>query len=258
MKKILYILIAFVFLPVTVFGATATLNIDTESQNINVLEGTISVPANITVSSIQTGNSVVLIWIESPAFSTDTHQIHFSGLIPGGFIGEGKILSFEGNFSDVDISKFSVTNALALKNDGEGTKANVKFKIISGEVKVDTESPDPFSIIISEDTEVFGGKPFISFLAQDKNSGIDHYESNTSFFGIPRKSGWSSVTSPKVLTTADLWKKIYIKAIDKNGNERVSTINGPFYSKAVLLLSILCIICIVCVPFFRKRFSSSR
>jgi len=58
------------------------------------------------------------------------------------------------------------------------------------------------------------GKYFLVFSTQDKGSGVDHYEVREGRFG-----GFSEVSSPYILKYQSLDKKIFVKAIDKFGNE---------------------------------------
>ena len=80
--------------------------------------------------------------------------------------------------------------------------------------------------MIVSDPTIFGGKHFLVFATQDKGSGIDHYEVREVWWG------WFRIAeSPYLLQNQRLDTKITLKAIDKNGNERTSTVKAVYSMK---------------------------
>ena len=75
---------------------------------------------------------------------------------------------------------------------------------------------------IARDESISDDKWFIVFATQDKASGVDHYEVKESrqkiltFF-----SRWRAAESPHVLKDQELRSYIFVKAVDKTGNERI-------------------------------------
>ena len=86
----------------------------------------------------------------------------------------------------------------------------------------DTEPPESFVPEISRDELIANGKWFVVFVTQDKASGIDRYEIKESrqkiltFF-----SRWRVAESPYVLQDQELRSYVFVKAVDKNGNQRI-------------------------------------
>ena len=137
----------------------------------------------------------------------------------------------------------------ALLNDGKGTSAkvsvsNAKFSIGQAatssinawddRLKEDDIDPEPFTIELWNDERMFNGKYFIIFAAQDKQTGIDHYEvmeyssrdseesGNSALRRIfgQKKPTWKTASSPYLLEDQSLSSNIEVKAVDKAGNER--------------------------------------
>jgi hypothetical protein len=114
-----------------------------------------------------------------------------------------------------------------LKNDGAGTEATFLLKgldftvtdpifVVDGTSTVVTDNyiPEDFKPIIAADDLVYDGKWFLSFSAQDKASGIDHYEV------CEGELKCTIASSPYLLKNQYLNVPIVVKAVDKSGNVR--------------------------------------
>ncbi len=229
-----------------------TVKIDTERININTVSGSINIPPSFDVSKIYDGESTIVVWIEQPKFDVGTHSISFSGITPGGFAGVQKLFSFvlkptkQGTFS------LNSTNLEIYKNDGKGTAVSAKAKpfvfVVSNKTSSavvnlqDKISPEEFTPVISESSDIYNGNYFVSFASTDKGVGIDHYETAQTWFFTPKAENWTKNESPLVLDSFSNIKIIYIKAVDKLGNERVKSIWGPYRIRALSGLGILIIL----------------
>lgn len=281
--KILSIFIFFFVLPVVTWGATFSIEVpektslgeeflvrvfvDTEGDVLNALSG--FVPVNTEAFSLERlydGESVVSVWIDRPFFDERTGRVNFSGFTPGGFVGKHIVFSFVVKAKKSNVLEMKVMDGVALKNDGEGSSASVislrgKTTVsqnvsTSTVVFADSDIPEVFKPVISQSELMFEGKPFVSFATLDKGSGIDRYEYTYAFF-TPRASSWKETESPFELESQGFSKRIFIKAIDRMGNERVVSIVGPTYYRTILLWVILSGI-VLCVLFFTRRFFVSR
>ncbi|MBU4257208.1 cohesin domain-containing protein [Patescibacteria group bacterium] len=231
--------------------------LNTEGEDINAIEGKIIFPANILeLKDIKDGNSIINFWIERPR-SDAAGSVIFSGITPGGFRSEnGLVFSLVFEPKERNKGQIEFSGIRALKNDGLGTPADVstqplEFEITEAdlppeesiEIKVrDYEPPESFAPEIARDESMFGGRWFLVFATQDKGSGIDHYEilerrefriQNLEFRGLIRKilypisyilNPLAVAESPYLLEDQELRSYIYIKAVDKAGNERIETI----------------------------------
>ena len=251
MKKLLIAVL--LFLPTVSFAATATLMLDTLHQSINTLEAMVHVPAGVNIDSVEDGNSLLLIWLSPPTIDNTAHTVTFTGLTPGGFEGVRPVFSLIGDFKESDISSFYVSDVTALQNDGKGTKVNVKLILSAGDAPSDTESPEPFTPIFGQSADILNGQKFISFLTEDKRSGVDHYEYAATWLLKPSTSDWQKVLSPYVVPKGDYSKTLYIRAVDRVGNVRISSIAGPTRTRTLSLWGILLVL-LACVLYFRRRF----
>lgn len=213
--------------------------VNTPEESINTFEGKITFPSDfVKIKEIRDGNSIVNYWIDKPKAEDDI--IAFFGITPGGFQGNnGLLFSIVFETKSEGIAHFEVGDARVLRNDGTGSPATLTIEpfemTISSEapavtpavMKVkDTEPPESFVPEISKDESIFNGKWFVVFATQDKASGIDHYEikeSRQRFFGLFQR--WSQAESPYILQDQELRSYVFVKAIDKAGNERIVEIN---------------------------------
>jgi hypothetical protein len=216
--------------------------INTDEESINAIEGKITFPQDLLeVKKVNDGNSIINFWIEKPK-STSDGQIAFSGIIPGGYNdSRGLIFSITFLAKKEGSGLIEIQNAKTLLNDGKGTEAklkifNFKFSIFKespiiqplvSKIK-DLKPPEDFKPEIVSDPTIFNGKWFLVFTTQDKDSGIDHYEVSESRNQKIENRNWRTVESPYLLKDQKLKSFIYVKAIDKAGNERIVTL-APRY-----------------------------
>lgn len=238
--------------------AQIVVKIKTGTDNINAISGKIEIPDGMTVSKINTGSSAVLLWIERPK---PGNTIIFSGITPGGFQGDARLFSMGYSVKQGIKGALKVVEIEVSRNDDLGSIITGKSEIfalanlssrntsIEG---IDVNPPEMFTISLGTDSTVFNGSYFASFAAQDKKSGVEKYEWAHTFIFAPKPSDWSEVTSPVVLTKAAYFQRIYIKAIDGEGNMRISMVNGPYYY-AVLWIRIIIGLIVLCVLFFYVR-----
>jgi len=178
-----------------------------------------------------------------PGDSNIIGRVAFS--IPGMIVGDKK----EDNLS-INILKSSKV----LLNDGLGTEDKLDLKDLkieflskkTGEGKDwnknivnDDILPEPFVVELYSNKEMYQGGYYIIFSTTDKQSGIDHYEVlelregdkigekpkinlKDKLFGIGRPiPQWKKADIPYLLLDQELQSIIKVKAIDRNGNERI-------------------------------------
>jgi len=218
--------------------------LDTENEEINAIEGKITFPRDLLeVKKVNDGNSIINFWIEKPKNASDG-QIAFSGITPGGYNdSQGLIFSITFLAKKEGNGAIKFGEVKALRNDGQGTEAaltisNFQFLISvppAGEPvpqsttpkTEDLNPPEEFTPQIAADPVIFKGEWFLVFATQDKGSGIDYYEiletrSKIQGIGIGQwLRRWKEAESPYLLKDQNLRSFIYVKAIDKAGNERI-------------------------------------
>jgi len=220
--------------------------LDAEGDTINAFGGTVSYPANLLhLDGIRDGNSLVNFWVDAPTSTAD--GVTFAGITPGGYVGHsGEIFSLVFSVKATGNGTVTVKDGQLLRNDGTGAEvpfstSGFQFAVASssqpGGSTVapvrDIEAPEPFTPEIARDPNLFSGKWFIVFSAEDKGSGINRYEVRESTHRIFDLSPWKVATSPYELADQNLASYVYIKAIDNAGNERVGMLSPthplPFY-----------------------------
>ena len=213
--------------------------LNTERHSINAVEGRLVFPSELLdMLEVRDGDSAVTFWIKKPQFLT-SNTLEFSGITPGGLLGTKQFL-----FAVLFRAKRSgdgtvmVNELQVLQNDGYGTRARITstpflFSISTGsapsrsvvEPMQDAVPPEDFTPVIIQNRDVFEGKNVLVFSAQDKGSGIDHYEVREGSL-----ARYGEAESPFLLQNQALDKKILVKAVDKNGNERVVIIPARVHS----------------------------
>ncbi len=191
--------------------------------------------------------------------------VSFSGGVPGGYCGRvlgdpGQtnvllklvVTSAEKNFFDTETKKTQIIIDPKTKvylHDGKGTEAVLSTQGVDllfdktitenedawmKDIKADTIAPQLFDITLIKGPSEGNSKSYIIFNTTDKQSGIDHYEvleTDPDKFGflawLPGESYWIEAESPYVLRDQKLRSKIMVKAVDKNGNERVVAYTPP-------------------------------
>jgi hypothetical protein len=210
------------------------LNLDTGGELVNACDIKINFnPTVLEVLELSKGDSVLTLWPQDPFYSNQSGQIYLIGGIPGGFNGKGKIVSIIFRVVRPGSPELFIKNdSKLLLNDGMGTEAkitieNTNLNISSVEkavplnewdenIKDDQIPPEQFIIKIGEDPAIFEGKYFIVFSTIDAGTGVDHYEIKEG------DSEWKIGNSPYLLNEQDISNKIFVKAVDKAGNERIS------------------------------------
>lgn len=271
-----------------------SLAVDPEGEAINALEGKIILPKNTLLRSVQTGDSVVGLWVEGPEGKDGV--VSFSGIIPGGFDGirkpftlanaPGKVFSLAVRAHAPGAAVFSLNDVLVLAHDGKGTPLAVVSKSATiailrdesgenekektAEIKKDTFSPEPFSPLVTRDSALFDGKWALIFAADDQESGIAQYEIYESARRYrPRDLEredilWTRALSPYLLADQERKSYVYVKAVDNEGNARIArvspqTITALLVDKLIPPLSAAgIIITLLLIVFFKKKYSTKR
>jgi len=256
-KELLFILIiSFIFLPRVAFGATLYLEptarkhyledvfvteikIETGGEEINTAKVELTFPQELlNVLDFSSGDSILTLWPEMPTFSNQTGKIYFVGGIPGGYLGEGVLgkIIFQAKKEGRALIQIENSSQVLL-NDGLGTPAKLEtggaiFEILAEKQAVPTNEwqrlleedkipPEPFEVELGKEAAVFEGKYFIAFSTIDKQTGMDYYEVKEG------KRDWEKAGSPCLLKDQSLKSKIWVKAIDKAGNERIAEYTPP-------------------------------
>ena len=237
--------------------------LDTDGESINAVEGKIVFTKDrIEIREVSDGNSVINFWIDKPAINDKTldGEISFSGITPGGFMGQEKtIFSLILRQFSKDKGSISFKDLKILKNNGQGLEVKVKFTPLSlpispssltkedGE-KEDIYPPESFRPDILKDQNVSNGQYFLVFATQDKHSGINHYEVKEG-----QNGEFKTVLSPYLLTNQNVDQKLFIRAVDNARNEKIEELIPPNYTYWYRDYRIIAIILIIVLLFIRRK-----
>ena len=227
---------------------------------INAVDAVISYSDSIIPVDISVGKSILPIWVESPVINKENKTISFAGGIPNGYCGR---VAGDPNLTNTIVEIFfrapglqigggderfsgtvQFTDATtAYLNDGQGTKASLRTlgttialadtvgSVIadpwSGDIQSDTIPPEEFSATV----ESINNAWYVVFNTTDKQTGMNHYEvieeskRQANLFGFGAANApWEETKSPHRLNDQNRTSVIRVKAIDKAGNEYVTTI----------------------------------
>ena len=170
-------------------------------------------------------------------YSADSFEIHWKGK-PG---AEYSYLLSRDPLMEPDESPEELINDLKWEKMEDGIYYFQLIERVPGEAwsdkvtyrfMIDTTPPEPFEPQIGQDPKVFEGKYFLSFVTQDRMSGVAHYEvaelRRTLLGGTEEKKEWKVGESPYLLEDQSLRSVIKVKAVDKAGNERIEEIVPPY------------------------------
>ena len=246
-----------------------TVYLNSESEEINAVEGTLVVPKNLlVVKQISISNSIVNFWLERPHEGAG-EAIAFSGIIPGGLASErGLLFSLVLEAKQEGAATFHITQGKVFLNDGAGTPTTARTNqgliqigrravTVSGASQAlaeelrfpdDTEPPETFAPAVGQDPAILDGQYFVVFAGTDKKSGIAYYEVQESSKKRATEGAWKRAESPLILSDQKLQSFIFIKAVDTVGNERIITLpprNPQAFFQRPLFWGILILIVLV-------------
>ncbi|MDQ3015063.1 MAG: hypothetical protein M3Q73_04320 [bacterium] len=252
---------------------TLDITIDAD-EPINTVELALPIPAQFEVSRTQDSGSIINLWVERPKVDQASNSLILSGLVPGGFAGlKGKIISVSLKARTIGEARFAFSSAQTrvLLNDGEGTtdpKLQLKTSIVTvGNEKVDiaaptedSEAPESFEPIVTQDPLLEEGKWVVIFQTQDKKSGLKEYQIQESKRKKPNDTAWQTAQSPYVLKDQTRGSYVFVKAVDYQGNERIEVIAPEGMSSGMKtgLLILLIILCLIIVRSVYLRYGKKR
>ena len=221
------------------------LMLDPQGKEINAVAATLSFLENLVeVVEIRDGSSILTFWVEKSALHEG--KISFAGIVPGGFVGiigpfegarPGKVLEVVLKAISVGSGEIVTQESEIFLHDGLGTKVettvgNFQFSIaedievVSTERTQDTTPPESFILEITQHPEMFDDQYFLVFSTTDKDSGIAYYaihESKRARRQIDVNE-WIIIESPYLLQDQGLRSYIYVKVVDRAGNERIEVL----------------------------------
>jgi hypothetical protein len=244
---------------------TVQINLNTEGKQINAVEAQVKYSTDSLIfNKVNDGDSIINLWVEEPTL-TEPGTVTFSGITPGGFSGSDVgVLTIQFEAIKEGVGSVMLENVQLFLHDGLGTPLQATIVPLAINIQgqstapspktqyIDQEAPESFTPIVSTDPDVFDGRKFLVFSTEDKGSGVDYYEVKEGEFGT-----YELATSPYEIKDQTLESKIFVRAVDRDGNEYEAIIYPqnfvPWYETTPVKTAIL-IVCLVILLFFVRRF----
>lgn len=250
-------------------------NIDAE-EPINAVSVAVYVSAELMPDDVSEGNSIINLWIDKPYFDEASRLLTFSGIIPGGFSGKNArllVIKFNAAKNEgIAFLGFDKQKTKIYLNTPDGIEDSLEFSplslpIVAGKenlplITPDKDPPEDFNPEIARDPNIFDGQWFLIFTTQDKGSGIAGYAVHEStrkkeLTRIETKA-WIEAESPYLLKDQKLKSYVYVKAVDKAGNERIAVVEPHYpllwYEKYLIWIIIILIALIGFFTYLIYRF----
>ncbi len=219
-----------------------SLLINPTGESINAVAGSVRIPtSHIELVDITTNDSVVDLWIEQPELTGE--MVRFAGIMPRGFDGirkpygderkSGILLTLHYRALEEGSVPLVIEGVEAYLNDGNATPAEVEVvpgvvdivrnaRNLQTDTPLDVTPPERFVPLIVRDAALHDGKYVVVFHTVDRGSGVDHYEvAEVAADETVQDGDWRTAHSPHVLNDQDNVHDVYVKAVDRSGNERV-------------------------------------
>jgi|CXWL01.1.fsa_nt_gi hypothetical protein len=251
----------------------ATVSLNTGADTVNAVEGVVRIPENLTLSSVRLSGSLVPLWVSPPEVS-DT-AVTFAGVLPGGFQGTGVLFTLVLRAEKAGTVALSFNaDAKAYSNDGNGTEVPLTLRSLTVSVGESSGTPREANIALDatlpeQFTPIFAsGEPFgeegavLVFSTQDKDSGVLRYDIAASFDKHANVDAlsWQEVNSPYALTSNDVGRFIFVRAVDYDGNARVAMVPPQTFSVFafvaswwMLIVGAALLIVILSMRFLKRR-----
>ncbi|MDB5188211.1 MAG: hypothetical protein JWO50_731 [Candidatus Kaiserbacteria bacterium] len=245
---------------------TAEVHIATDNDAINAIEGSLSIPQNVSVDSVTTGGSVMTLWPDTPHFVVNTHTIDFLGGVQTGIAAhQDKILfSFTAHVAASGNITLSANKVVAYSDNGSGTPVAVQpftqsisiesSTTATSSVLSDTTPPEFVTVEVGRDPSLFNNQYFLTFFAQDSGSGIAYYEVQEGSNEYVRADRYY------VLLDQTRMSELRVRATDVAGNSVVKIIYSPQSSTQFVLIGgvilILLVIVFIWLQYRRKKYAT--
>lgn len=254
-----------------------TINISAKNP-INAIAAAILFSPEITPYDVSDGSSIINLWLDKPHWNENTRLLTFSGIIPGGFTGKNAPLvmlklRISGDREGEGTLSFDREQTKIYLHTPDGIEDTLKLGTLSIPIVIgkenlpvklhDTDPPEPFTPIITRDASVFNNKRFLVFATQDKGSGLFCYEvaeKRGKLIDNYNKLSWQIAESPYQLYDQELRSYIYVKAVDKAGNQQITFLPPQYpsaeyvnYLKFIVIISILIVVIIAYIIWLKSR-----
>lgn len=234
---------------------------ESESEDVNVVEGSIRVPEDVDIESIDTSASSFAVFAHGPVYDLSSRTITFAAGAPGGLAGTDVALLFviRAHASVPGTYVFEPGAVTAYRNDGSGTAITVAADGTAlsvgekGSVAVDPLPKAPAVPLIAEigrDASLFEGRWFATFFGGASGSSVAYYEV---------REGWLRPAARAdryyVLEDQGRGSTIWVTAVGEGGERATVTLpaENPWSERALIALAALVLLALAWLLFRRLR-----
>src|SRR3989344_1011782 len=91
---------------------------------VNAVGAAIAIPPGFDVVRTSNGNAVVNFWVEQPNYDPEARTLAFSGIVPSGFSGTGRLLmlTLKADKEGSAVLSFDRTHTVVYQNGPDGTE----------------------------------------------------------------------------------------------------------------------------------------
>lgn len=243
--------------------------LDTQNETINAAEFHITLPEGLNIKQINSAGSILKLWVKDPSFNNNSFSLIGGIPYPGYQGSQGLVAKIIARAdSNINAQANIKSSSQVLLSDGLGTKTQLTFTSPqfsfqappeNHESVVYSQEPDqtpPTNLQISlgqSDTE-YDGQWFITFSAEDNESGIAKYEVAEIPLNqnSPQESDWQLSKAPYILKNQNQNQQIFVKVTDNAGNFTIESIEfkadstiEPAFLIAVIIITVLTIIFVI-------------
>lgn len=235
---------------------TITVMLTSGDNPINVVEGSVLIPAGIVVDAASYAGSAFTLWPTPPQYAPGAGKVIFEGGVPGGVPSgtTATVFTLRAHTDTTGTYVFTPRDLAAYVNDGNGTLAPMTATAGTVVVAEGTPTPailkgtpTPLTAAIGNDPSLFDGRFFVAFYGGDRGAGVIRYEVKEGMFGSFVPAG-----RYYVLTDQSLSHEVTVRAIDTNGIAAKTTLPATHGISGILIGSIVIILVVVLAVCIRR------
>lgn len=229
------------------------IDFDPQGDSVNVIEGTIQIPAGVQFLEVTSAGSPLTLWPQAPAYDAAKRVVRFTGGVTGALLGKSHLMTIRAS-APRGTYAFE-PHAEAYMSDGAGTRVAVVARA-EGISIGDTTASREYSYTtatselvaeIGSDPSIFDGARFVSFYGGDTGSGVAYYEIT--------EGDMSPVRAENTYVLRSNASKVTVTAVAPDGtrtSKTVSTQSTSWFSFLAVAL-VLLLITLIGVYFWRRR-----
>lgn len=197
----------------------------TDLEDINVVEGTLTLPEGITLVSIDTSGSAFPLFAEKPRYEPATHSVEFVAGAPTSVPDDSDALLFVIHARAASSGTYTITPTrfVAYINDGKGTSVNVSSQptllsvVEKGSLPAASRpepATEPLIAEVGRDDTLFSGQWFVAFFGGSSGASVAHYEVREGWWKGPTRADRYYVLKNQSRSTT-----VWVSAISENGKK---------------------------------------